>query len=380
MHKYLPALLALTSSLSLADPATDLKALLSGGPRVAGSAATRQAADYLAGRYRALGYQVRLEPFSYVRTRDTGSSVGVDTAYALSGSAGRRLSAPLAVVDGAGTPEDYARAGVSGKVALVSRGTLRFAEKARNAQAAGALALVIVNTAAGELRGTLGQDLDLPVLGVNPATGAKLRALAGQGVDLKAGVVRETVAGQNVVAFPAGSARPQLVFGGHYDSVTGAPGANDNASGSAAVLEIAGRLAKDPLGKNAWFVAFDGEEDGLRGSRAFVEAHPAELRGLGAMLNFDMVGVPVTPLSVGGTPALAERARRAVPGLGALSDASGSDHASFLDAGLPALFFHSGLDVNYHQSGDTQADPALIRAAADAGLKVARAVVAELVP
>ena len=84
-------------------------------------------------------------------------------------------------------------------------------------------------------------------------------------------------------------------LGAHYDSVSGSPGANDNASGTAVVLEIALKLSGTPLARQAWFVAFNGEEDDLHGSKAFVNSAKSQfLSELQGMLNFDMVGL-MTP-------------------------------------------------------------------------------------
>lgn len=263
---------------------------------------------------------------------------------------------------------------VRGKVAVVRRGQIPFAQKARNALAAGARGLIVVNNEAGELRGgTLGERVELPVLGVSSATGAGLRE--GQRVALSVRVRQGDVRGVNVVAFKAGVTKPQMLFGAHMDSVAGAPGANDNLSGTLAVLDLARRAANTPLAARSFFVLFDGEEDGLRGSRAFVKDNAALVGGLRAMFNFDMVGVNVDPLGVSGDAALVNAAREANPALGSFSGGGGgSDHASFAQAGVPTLFFHTGIDPNYHQPGDTVADPALIRQTVDVALKTVDAV------
>ena len=379
------SLVLLLSSAQAAAPAsvpatiqTQLGALLANGPRVAGTPSLQRAGEYLAGQYQALGYQTRFEPFEYTRSGDRGSSLRVGgatiAANALDGSAGASVTGPLAFVEGTGTPEDFARAGVRGKVAVVARGSLRFGEKAANAERAGASGLVIVNNTAGRLvGGTLGSKAGIPVVGLAQPDGARLRTLTGEAT-LEANVVTETVAGRNLIAFKVGVQKPALLFGAHLDSVRGAPGANDNASGTLAVLDIARRTANTPVGRSAWFLAFDGEEDGLRGSRAFVGKNPEVVRGLKAMLNFDMVGVKVDPLRVGGTAELVRRAQAVAPSLGRLPDTNDSDHASFLQAGAPALFFHTGLDANYHQPGDTVLDPALVVQAAETGVQVAEAV------
>lgn len=366
----------LLSCAAHANVAENLQNVLKFGPRVAGSEANEQARAYLEAQFRALGYHTRRDSFSYPRFDDLGSDVLADgrslSGLALQGTVGGEVSGEVARVEGVGSPEDFARANVRGKIAVVARGQIPFAEKARNARAAGALGVIVVNNAAGELRGTLGEKVDLPVLGVTTEMGAALAG--GARATLRVKVREGDVRGVNLVAFKSGVLRPELLFGGHMDTVPLAPGANDNLSGSLAVLELARRAVNTPLSAKSYFVLFDGEEDGLRGSRAFVQDHAEVTRGLRAMFNFDMVGVNVTPLAVGGDSALQELARKAAPELRAFQDRSGSDHAPFLGAGVPALFFHRGIDPNYHQPGDTVAEAALIGAAVDEALKVADAV------
>jgi len=355
----------------------DVTALLSNGPRVAGSTSVEKARDYLSAQYRASGYQTRVESFEYSKFFDEGSELRVGNKIvqgsALDGSSEGEFSATLVAVAGVGTLEEFRAAGVSGKIAVVKRGTLRFVQKAQNALSAGARGLIIVNNAPGNLRGgTLGTEVSLPVLGVSGADGASLLEGSASQATLSVKAGRRTVTGRNLIASLPGVNAPKILFGAHLDSVQGAPGANDNASGTATVLELARRAAGTKLAKSAWFMAFDGEEDGLRGSRAFVQTHLELVRGLKAMLNFDMVGLSITPLSLGGTPSLLERAQKVLPDLRPLNDgSSGSDHASFLEAGAPALFFYRGMDPNYHQPGDTVVEPGALEETVLAGLKIA---------
>jgi len=355
----------------------DVTALLANGPRVAGSTSLQKAGEYLAAQYGASGYQTRVESFEYSKFFDEGSELRIGNRVfegsALDGSSGGEFSAALIAVAGVGTLEEFRAANVTGRIAVVRRGTLRFAEKAQNAVQAGARGLIIVNNASGNLRGaTLATEVAIPVLGVSSADGAALLDGSVRQVALSVKAGRRTVQGRNLIAALPGVTAPKLIIGGHMDSVQGAPGANDNASGTATVLEMARRSAGTSLAQSAWFVAFDGEEDGLRGSRAFVKTHASLVGSLKAMLNFDMVGVSVMPLSLGGTPALLERAEKVLLDLRRLNDgSSGSDHASFLEAGAPALFFYRGMDPNYHQPGDTVVEPDALEQTVMAGLNVA---------
>ncbi|MDR9893598.1 M28 family metallopeptidase [Aetokthonos hydrillicola Thurmond2011] len=77
---------------------------------------------------------------------------------------------------------------------------------------------------------------------------------------------QQVITGRNIIARLEGVTQPKVILGGHYDAVSGSPGANDNASGTAVVLAIARRMAGTPLARQTWFVAFDGEEDGFNKS------------------------------------------------------------------------------------------------------------------
>ena len=176
---------------------------------------------------------------------------------------------------------------------------------------------------------------------------------------------------------PTGSPRETLVLGAHYDHVgrgrfgslaqaDGAihNGADDNASGTAALLEIAGRLVADRarLRRDVLFLAFSGEELGLFGSRHYVANPRVPLADTVAMLNLDMIGrLDDDRLYVGGSgtslgwPPLLESKNdgptplrlRFMPG-----GRAPSDHESFYAKGIPVLFFFTGLHADYHRPSD----------------------------
>ena len=110
----------------------------------------------------------------------------------------------------------------------------------------------------------------------------RLRGALGQSVSVTASGGTRTVTSQNVVGRRGATCRAYI--GAHYDSVPEGPGANDNASGTATMLEIARVRGTDGL----CAIAFGSEEVGLRGSQAFVPQHLAG--GARFMLNFDMTG------------------------------------------------------------------------------------------
>ena len=167
-----------------------------------------------------------------------------------------------------------------------------------------------------------------------------------------------------------------LVLGAHYDHVglggrfSSAPerageihnGADDNASGIAALIEIARSAASDRLRfpRSLVFVAFAGEEWGLLGSKYYASAPVMPLADTVMMANLDMIGRSQGSVEVGGlatTPALQAdvdaaariadiNVRRGGPGAGR------SDDSSFSDRRVPALHFFTGFHDDYHRPGD----------------------------
>jgi hypothetical protein len=184
----------------------------------------------------------------------------------------------------------------------------------------------------------------------------------------------------NVVATPPGyrAGRPHLVVGAHLDTVPQAPGAEDNASGVAVLLELARMAARDGTRLPVVLVAFGAEEPRGEGdanhhfgSRTYVDAMtPAQRRGQQAMVSLDRVGVgSVVPLCTGGISPLTVRAqlvraaeRVDVP-VQTCSDNASSDHWQFEQAGEPAARMGSTPYAAYHSEADLPAvvSPAQLR-------------------
>ena len=205
-------------------------------------------------------------------------------------------------------------------------------------------------------------------------------------VDLATKVLREKLTARNVVAYlPADprsrvpdAARPWVIVGAHYDhlghgtrgtSLAGKEeagqihhGADDNASGTAAVLAVAETLAKQPMRRNVMFTLWSGEEIGLVGSNAFVTNPPIPLTQVAAYLNFDMVGRMqnnrLAADGVGSSPIWARILERAnvAAGFDLATNPDPyqpTDSSSFNQAGLPTLFFTTGSHPDYHRPSDT---------------------------
>jgi aminopeptidase YwaD len=354
----------------------DVAALVAFGPRVSGSAALERSANYLIDEYKKAGYTARIEPFTFQRFDDLGSSVTVNgtklEGNALFASNVSDVQGRLIAVPNAGSGNDYRSLDARGAIVVVKRGTITFLEKLRAATNAGAVGMILVNSVPASLQLPVRQPSSIPVVALSGAQGQPLYDRATREtltVRLQSRVERIDVAGKNVVASLQGVTQPRVIVGGHFDSVPGSPGANDNASGTAATLELARRVAGTPLARQMWFVSFDAEEDGLYGSRAFVDAQSAAfLDGLKGMLNLDMVGVN-NSLAVGGSTELTNIVQAIQPGVGKFEDSSGSDHASFLAASVPAVFFWRGYEPNYHQPGDVRTEARLLDEVIELALK-----------
>lgn len=333
------------------------------GPRVAGTPGERAAVEYIQGQLAGWGYQVDTLAFSFPDPfQPSAVQVGDErlVAWPMAGSAAGRVAGE-AVDVGLGRAEDVAGRDLRGKVAVAQRGEITFGEKLANVQAAGAAALVVINNQPGPFRGNLGHEADLPALSVRGTDGGTLQAAARAGqtviVESSAGATSQSV---TVLASAAPGTRCEVLVGGHHDTVPDAPGANDNASGVANVLELARAFAADGLDPGLCFATFGAEESGLHGSRALA----ARLQSQGAlpraMVNLDVTGAG-GEVEVIGTEELVARAldlaaQRGIPARAAGLPASvGSDHQSFARVGVPVVFFTSGDFAAIHTPQDTVA-------------------------
>ena len=219
-------------------------------------------------------------------------------------------------------------------------------------------------------------------------------ATSGQLISAWGKVYRNVVA----IKYPdwpgQGEELPPLLIGAHYDTVSGSPGADDNASGLVVLLEVASRLRARPLARPVWLVAFCLEEQDRLGSQAFASRLKAERRELAGAIILECVGfarseagtqqsppnVPIAVptqgdfLAIVGNEAsrslvlqLEQEAQRhaaklkplslVVPGRGeAMPHTRRSDHASFWDAGYPAVMLTDTANFrnpHYHRETDT---------------------------
>jgi aminopeptidase YwaD len=318
--------------------------------------------------------------------------------------------------------DDYAGIDVKDKIVLMLRhepqegkeltSHATFADKASNAKMHGAKGVIIVNDLAahrddsadklldfGSATGPTdsgilfvqvkaadaeawmkaeGRDLREIEAGIDKDLKPRSFTMAKLNVDLSVDIQHDTRTVHNVEAYLPGTTSEYVVIGAHYDhlglgdehslapSQIGQihPGADDNASGTAGVIELARWFSKQPKPKRGiLFLTFAGEELGLLGSSWYVNHPLLPLKNAVAMINMDMIGrirdgkVYVNGTGTGST--LAKLIGDIKPPDGFHFDLSenlgygGSDHMSFTIKSVPVLFFFSGLHGDYHKPSDT---------------------------
>jgi|JI10StandDraft_1071094.scaffolds.fasta_scaffold09551_5 hypothetical protein len=198
----------------------------------------------------------------------------------------------------------------------------------------------------------------------------------GDSASLGMALVKE-IHGRNVIAFLDNKASSTVIIGAHYDHLgmgdenslwTGPKaihnGADDNASGIAAMIELAQWLSSKPsgtTGHNYVFIAFSGEEKGLWGSNFFTKNPTVDLKSVSYMLNMDMVGhlnaeKALAVNGVGTSPEwmkiLPEIKVDAIKIVTSESGVGPSDHTSFYLVDLPVLHFFTGQHEDYHKPTD----------------------------
>ena len=179
---------------------------------------------------------------------------------------------------------------------------------------------------------------------------------------------------RNVAALRPGRSDEYVVVGAHYDHLgkkgnTVFPGADDNASGSSTVLDVAEGVGRASLSRSVLFLWFDAEENRLEGSRWWTDHPTLPMEKCFAMVNVDMIGRNDTAKVYCGVqkdktkapvyPRLAAALKEVEAAYGPPFDwtefdpyIQRSDHWPFMQKGVPALFFTGGMHADYHKEGD----------------------------
>ena len=336
------------------------------GPRVVSTPQEREAAEYIAAELEGYGYEVEIQEFprptvhAYLIVETPEPEVLNIRAGRLNGvsPADYPLLTPEGGISGRVVYCGNGEAGafpseVHGQIALVTRSDEDPSEVVSRARAAGAVAVLLHNTD-WKNYGVRMAQAEIPFGTMNSEAAEALRGFGDVTVNFQ---VNRYETSRNVVATreqPDGTdeSPPIVVFSGHYDSVAMSPGANDNASGTAGVMEMARLLAQVPLAADVRFLACGGEEGGLVGSRHYVDQLSEEERErVVANFNMDMIataGPDQTTLFVNtldGENLVAQAALFAADTLGyadllnAPYQRGASDHVAFANAGIAGANF-----------------------------------------
>ncbi|MCI0338927.1 MAG: M20/M25/M40 family metallo-hydrolase [Acidobacteria bacterium] len=319
--------------------------------------------------------------------------------------------------------DDYANVNAQGKIALALGGTPegenphgqfgRYSEtrwKSIAAKDHGAKALIVIASEekfANDRLSKLSYDqtsgeAGMPVVVISRQTAAKwfgladaaqlgalekapdkwadaARKLSGVSVTLSVDITRRAAPAWNVVGILEGSdpqlKREYIIIGAHYDHLGHGGesslavnsngvhhGADDNASGTAGLLELARIFSAErgKLRRSLVFIAFSAEESGLIGSKAYINSPAAPLADSLAMLNMDMIGrMKENKLTIGGigtSPEFRKLVESSNTGFTLQLNEDGfgpSDHSSFYAKQIPVLFFFTGTHEDYHKPSDT---------------------------
>ena len=257
-------------------------------------------------------------------------------------------------------------------------------DKAIELQKKGAAAVIVFNSGTTDdglkfESKSKASPINIPVLYISKETKDKFLKDETATLDIKMKILVEEKkrTGHNVIGYIDNNAASTIVIGAHYDHLgygedhnsmyTGAEpaihnGADDNASGTAAMIETSKLLKASKFKKNNYlFIAFSGEELGLYGSKYFTEHSTIDIATVNYMINLDMVGRlndSSHAMTVGGygtSPTWGGLITAKDKFFNVKFDSSGigpSDHTSFYRKDIPVLFFFTGLHSDYHKPSD----------------------------
>ena len=366
------------------------------GTRPGGLEGEKKSADYIAKTLKSYGYDVEYQYFPVADQYIANVSFNDGTEWEMAAAPNGKVSsepvkAEVVYVEGGLSASDFEN--VSGKIVLMARAstTADYRTQVDNAVEAGA-AGVILQSLVGS-RGNYGQtfnpnlskEYDVPVFGAAFIQGEWLKEQMEKGA-VEISLTAEhfsNLQSVNVIATKPAKSKSgdakEVILSAHHDSVVGAPGANDNASGVGLMLELARVYKGYNTDKTLKFIAFGSEERGLLGSRYYVDQLTQEQKDqIEAVFNPDMVATnydkaknlyAMTP--DGSRNIVTDSTTAAGARLGNSDILPGtfgsSDHVPFHQAGIPAaLFIWMGIDSwdplvyhiekVYHTPQDTIAD------------------------
>ncbi|WP_462413079.1 M20/M25/M40 family metallo-hydrolase [Neobacillus sp. Marseille-QA0830] len=355
---------------------------LSTQPRAAGTDGERKAVKYIEKQFKSLGYDTEVQSFPIYNYKTNHLSVKIngtalkETPEPFTGDASGKVQAPLIYAGKA--KKSNINEEVKGKIALVERGDIPFVEKVQNLIKGGAIGVIMFNNSPdGVVAGQLPDNTTFPAVAISREAGLKLveqLKTASVTADMDIDITKVESKSYNVIASRKPDKRDDtgqiVTIGAHHDSVPEAPGANDDASGVSAVLELAQIFAKTPIDTELRFLTFGSEERGLIGSTYYVNHLPKkEISQITAHFQMDMIGSKNAggKHTAGGlimytldgkknlvTDLSAAAAKQVLSEVIPYGKSGRSDHEPFHQLGIPAaLFMHAPAEPDYHKPTDT---------------------------
>lgn len=367
--------------------------------RRTGTEGERKAGDYIIGRYEQMKikpYEGQFRhPFQFVYGKEVGASsiklnddllaVGGSQAFPMPFSANKEVSASV-------LPDVQEQGNIWLLPLYASEEEANDAhfdwekktfDQARDAAKKGATGIVFYDSYGSKYPPEFGkhsdyETIDIPAVYVSHQTWTRqIKDNPNVYVVLNIGLKKTERTGHNIAAYIDNKAAYTVVLGAHYDHLgfgedgsslyTGGMkqvhnGADDNASGTAALLQLAAWLKGNKSKHyNYLLVHFSGEELGLFGSKAFAKADHMDSLHIAYMLNMDMVGRlndstrALTLGGIGTSPLWSDLVDMGNKTFKINTDSSGigpSDHSSFYNKGIPVLFFFTGSHHDYHKPSD----------------------------
>lgn len=381
-----PSIQQLVTKFSADKALADVQTLTDLSPRVAGTEAEKETLELSRQRVEGYGYEVSKQEFEIPEGKESVLTVSGEEMY-------NQVATNSATTEEGGVTAKlfFAKFGevehftdeVKGEIALIARGGgVKFKEKVDHAQNAGAVGVIIYDNVEKEepLKYTVNEETMIPAVGIDMVKGEELSAKLADGSFTESVTIDVISTGKrtsaNIIAtkYPdSGKKDGDIVYiTAHIDSVPGAPGANDNGSGTAAALEMA-RVMKDyPVDKELRIAFVGAEEIGLVGSRHYVKTlSEEEIARSIADFNMDMVATAwenataIYTNTVDGEANIVTDAANKVskligtPSQLVLFKRGSSDHVSFDEVSIPSANFirrepgtHS-LEPYYHNKQDT---------------------------
>jgi len=326
-------------------------------PRPSGSPEELVTAEFLRDEMAALGYEAVLQeitvellsrefPFLTLPETDTTPEELEVRAQPMSNTELGDVTAPLVFAQMA-LEKELEGVDLTGSIALIERGLITFQEKVERVTEAGAVGAIVFNNAPGGFIGALSKISAIPTVSIAREDGLDLlaRLESGEKIPAHIRVQFSSVPSQNVIAERPGAAgKGVVILGAHYDSVEDTQAANDNSTGVTSLVLMAKELENTEFPYTLRFVFFGVEEIGLFGSRHYVNnLSESERADVIAMLNFDSLGAGEASV-LGSTELVSMATKYSSDNKLFISISAGltggsSDHAPFVAADIPAIFF-----------------------------------------